>query len=158
MMASAGKRVDRAVSVQADGVRSPVATERLAELARRTLGALRVSRAMVSVTLVNSRTMAALNRQHLGHRGATDVITFALGADPAGVIVADIYICPDVAREQAKRHRVGVREELARLVVHGTLHACGWDHPTDDARTTSPMWKRQEALLRRFWIAASPAT
>jgi probable rRNA maturation factor len=157
-MAIATKRADRAVSVQADGVRSPVAGERLAELARRSLGALRVSRAMLSITLVTPRAMAALNREHLGHRGATDVITFALGADPAGVIVADIYICPDIARAQAKRHGVGVREEIARLVIHGTLHACGWDHPTDDGRMTSPMWQRQEALLRRFWHTATPAT
>jgi probable rRNA maturation factor len=147
---------DRAVAVQTDGVRSPVAGERLAELARRSLGALRVPRAMLSFTLVSPRTMARLNREHLGHRGPTDVITFALGQDPSGVVVADVYICPDVAREQAKRHGVGVREELARLVVHGTLHACGWDHPIDESRTTSPMWRRQEQLLRRFWLTASP--
>lgn len=155
-MTTNATKIERAVAVQSDGVRSPVATERLADLARSALGALKVRRAMLSFTLVSARTMAALNKRHLGHRGPTDVITFALGADPSGVIVADVYICPDVAREQAKRHRVGVREEMARLVVHGTLHACGFDHPVDDSRTTSPMWKRQEALLRRFWKPASP--
>lgn len=142
----------RAVAVQADGVRSPVATERLAELARAVLTALKVRNAMLSVTLVNERTIARLNRAHLGHRGATDVITFALGADPSGVIVADIYVCVPVARLQAAAHRVGVREEVARLVIHGTLHACGWEHPEDEERTTSAMWKRQERLLERFWI------
>jgi probable rRNA maturation factor len=146
---------DRAVAVQSDGVRSPVAAERLAELARRSLGALRVQRAMLSFTLVSSRAMARLNREHLGHAGPTDVITFALGQDPSGVVVADIYICPDVAREQAKRHGVGVREEIARLIIHGTLHACGWEHPVDESRTSSPMWRRQEQLLRRFWLTAS---
>lgn len=147
---------ERAVSVQTDGVRSAVATARLAELSRRVLGALRVKRAMLSITLVSARTMARLNRAHLGHRGPTDVITFALGADASGMVLADIYICPDVAREQARAHRVGLREELARLVVHGTLHACGWEHPEHDERTTSPMWRRQEQLLERFWISPSP--
>ncbi len=99
--------------------------------------------------------MARLNREHLGHRGPTDVITFALGSDPSGSVLADIYICPDVARVQARAHGVGVREELARLVVHGTLHACGWDHPVDASRTTSPMWRRQEQLLSRFWSSPS---
>lgn len=139
-------------------MRAPVAVARLSALSRDVLRALRVPRAMLSITLVSSRVMAKLNREHLQHRGPTDVITFALGTDPSGVIVADIYICPDVAREQARAHGVGVREEIARLVVHGTLHACGWEHPEDESRTTSPMWRRQEQLLRRFWIASSPRT
>lgn len=112
---------------------------------------------MLSITLVSARTMARLNQQHLGHRGPTDVITFALGDDGSGTLVADIYICPDVARVQAREWRVGVREELARLVVHGTLHACGWDHPEDGARESSPMWKRQERLLSR-WLSSSART
>jgi probable rRNA maturation factor len=146
----------RAVSVQADGVRSPVATDRLAALARSVLQSLKVRHALISITLVDTRPMATLNRRHLGHRGPTDVITFAFGADPSGVIVADVYICLPVAREQARAHRVGVREEVARLVVHGTLHACGFEHPENDDRTTSPMWKRQERLLERYWITQAP--
>lgn len=142
-----------AVDVALDGVRTPVATARLAELARRVLVAEDVPRAMISITLVSSRTMAGLNRRHLGHKGATDVITFALGADGSGALIADIYICPDVARRQAAEWGVGVREELARLVVHGMLHACGWEHPTDAEREGSAMWKRQELLLRR-WLKA----
>ena len=145
----------RAVSVQSDGVRVPVSTDRLIELSHRVLGALKVPRALISVTFVSARTSGALNRRHLGHRGPTDVITFALGADPAGTVIADIYICPDVARRQAKEFGVGVREEIARLVVHGMLHACGWEHPEGEERTTSPMWRRQEQLLQRFWITPS---
>jgi probable rRNA maturation factor len=148
---------ERVVSVQCDGVRSPVAVARLHELAVRVLGALRVKHAMVSITLVSARAMARLNRTHLGHRGPTDVITFPLGQAAGGAVLADIYICPDVARAQAKVYGVGVREELARLVVHGTLHACGWDHPIDDARTVSPMWRRQEQLLQRFWFSIPTA-
>ncbi len=145
----------RAVSVQADGVRVPVAADRLVELARNVLRALKVPRAMFSVTFVSSRASATLNRRHLGHRGPTDVITFALGADPAGTVIADIYISPDVARLQATEFGVGVREEIARLVVHGVLHACGWEHPEGEERITSPMWRRQEQLLHRFWITPS---
>lgn len=147
------RATERAVDVQADGVRSPVALSRLAELSRNVLGALRVPRAMLSITLVSSRTMARLNREHLGHRGPTDVITFALAGTPEQGVLADIYICPDVARTHAAQHRIGIREEIARLVVHGTMHACGWDHPVDESRTTSPMWRRQERLVERFWTS-----
>jgi probable rRNA maturation factor len=44
---------------------------------------------------------------------------------------------------------VGIREELVRLVVHGVLHALGHDHPEGEARLRSPMWLRQEALVKR---------
>jgi probable rRNA maturation factor len=110
---------------------------------------------MLSITMVSSRDMARLNREHLGHRGATDVITFALGDDGSGVLVADIYICPDVARKQAAEWNVGVRDEIARLVVHGVLHSCGWDHPVDETREGSPMWQRQERLLSRWRTSRS---
>ncbi|MEO7520983.1 MAG: rRNA maturation RNase YbeY [Gemmatimonas sp.] len=142
----------RAVSVQTDGVRTPVATARLSELARGVLAAIRVKHAMLSITLVSARAIAILNRRHLGHAGPTDVLTFAFGENPQGVVVADVYICVPVARSQARAHGVGVREEMARLVVHGTLHACGWSHPDGDERLASPMWKRQERLLQRLWI------
>jgi probable rRNA maturation factor len=150
--ARAPRAEPRAVAVEADGVRLPVAASRLADLSRQVLKACKVPRAMLSITCVDTRTMATLNRRHLGHRGPTDVITFALGAAPDGAVIGDIYICPDVARLQAREHGVGVREELARLVVHATLHACGWEHPEDEGRMTSPMWRRQEQLLQRFWI------
>lgn len=139
-----------AVHVSLDAVRTPVAARRLEALARFVLRAEQVPRAMLSITLLSSRAMARLNREHLGHRGATDVITFALGDDGSGVLVADMYICPDVARAQAAEWKVGVRDELLRLVVHGTLHACGWDHPVDAGREGSPMWQRQERLLARW--------
>jgi probable rRNA maturation factor len=144
-----------AIAVSADGLRVPVASARVAELARDVLRALKVRRAMVSVTFLGTRAMASLNRRHLGHAGATDVITFALGESPDGAVIGDIYICPEVARRQAAEHGVGVREEVARLVVHGLLHTCGWEHPEDAGRMTSPMWRRQEQLLHRFWITPS---
>jgi probable rRNA maturation factor len=136
------------VSVQSEGVRSPVARQRLARAAELVLRAERTSTALLSVTLVSARGIAALNRRHLGHRGPTDVISFGF-RDPQGAVIGDIYVCPEVAAQNAKAHGVGVREELVRLVVHGTLHVLGHDHPVGDARTRSPMWKRQERLVAK---------
>ena len=100
--------------------------------------------------------MAALNRKHLGRSGATDVIAFGLSrADKRTPVIGDIYIAPDVARAQAREHGAGVREEIARLAVHGTLHVLGHDHPDGGERTASRMWQRQEALLARSLRQAS---
>lgn len=135
------------VGVACEGLRAPIAAHRLADAARRVLRAEGVRAALVSVTLVSPSAMARLNRRHLGHAGVTDVISFGFAPTPGAGVVGDIYVCPDVARANARAAGCGVREELLRLVVHGTLHVLGWDHPEDRARQASPMWRRQEALL-----------
>jgi len=89
-----------------------------------------------------------MNRLHLGHAGPTDVISFGF-RDPAGAVIGDVYICPEIASANAKLHGVPVREELMRLVVHGALHVLGHEHPEGESRMRSPMWKRQERLLAR---------
>jgi probable rRNA maturation factor len=139
-----------AVHVSTDGVRLPLARARVIEIAKRALASEGVGEAMVSITFLETRAMAALNRKHLGHRGATDVISFAFG-EPGrrGPVIGDIYIAPEVARANARRHDAGIREELARLVVHGVLHVLGYDHADDESRVTSPMWRRQERILAR---------
>lgn len=135
------------VGVACEGLRAPIAAHRLADAARRVLRAEGVRAALLSITLVSPSAMARLNRRHLGHAGATDVISFGFAPTPGAGVVGDVYICPDVARANARAARCGVREELLRLVVHGTLHVLGWDHPEDRAREASPMWRRQEVLL-----------
>ncbi len=137
------------VDVMADGVRVGVGRDVLADLARAVLTAERAREALVSIALVRDAAIARINREHLRHAGPTDVIAFAFRDGPR--LVGDIYIAPGVARRNARAYGVGVREELARLVVHGTLHVLGWDHPSGDARLASPMWQRQERLLARLW-------
>lgn len=137
------------VSVQAEGVRSPVSRAKLAEAGARVLKAQKASAALLSITLLSKRGIAAMNKRHLGHAGPTDVISFGF-RDPAGAVIGDVYVCPEVAAENAKRHGVRVREELLRLVVHGTLHVLGHDHPEGESRTGSPMWRTQERLLARI--------
>jgi probable rRNA maturation factor len=142
------------VDVATEGVRIPVARDHVASLAERVLRAERVRDATVSVAFVTDRRIAALNREHLGHRGPTDVISF--GFEPFGraaQVVGDVYIAPSVARKNARRHGRSIREELLRLVVHGVLHVVGHDHPEGDSRYRSPMWKRQEQLLRTLGAA-----
>lgn len=139
------------VAVVAEGARVPLGASRVRALAQDVLRAERISDALISIAFVSPRAMSRLNHAHLGRRGPTDVIAFAF--DHSGrraALVGDIYIAPDVARRSARDHGVGVREEVARLVIHGLLHVTGHDHPEGGDRTTSPMWRRQERLLRRF--------
>jgi probable rRNA maturation factor len=139
------------VAVALERVRIALSRERVADVARKVLRAEGVPHALLSITFVSRRAITALNKRHLRRDRPTDVIAFGLGEQGRhGPIVGDVYISPDAARESARANGIGVREEIIRLVVHGTLHALGHDHPETEARTASPMWKRQEQLVKRL--------
>ena len=104
--------------------------------------------AALSVTFLPASRMRALNRRSLGDDRTTDVIAFPLVHD--GALAGDIYVCATVARRAARAHGIIEREELLRLVVHGTLHILGYDHPAGRGRTASSMWRRQERYVRRL--------
>ncbi len=156
-------------------VASPETAAATGRLARAVLRAEGVSRASVSVALVGRRRIRSLNAAHLRRNRDTDVIAFAMmggtgarghggtgktGARPPlaprrlapGLVVGDVYVCVPVAAAQARRFQTTAREEVRRLVVHGLLHVLGYDHPSDAGRTTGPMWRRQERLLRRLAV------
>jgi probable rRNA maturation factor len=143
------------VYVCAQDVRVALAATRVEAIARATLASERVRDAMLSITFVTNAAIARLNAKHLGHRGTTDVISFGFrGSGTHAPVVGDIYIAPAIARANALDHGVPVREEVARLVVHGTLHVLGYEHPEAASRTSSPMWKRQERVLARVLASA----
>ena len=104
----------------------------------------RAGDAAVSVTFVSGVRMRALNRRTFGRDALTDVIAF--GLPHAGRIGGDVYVCPAAAA----RAPAPLEQELVRLLVHGTLHVLGYDHPLGPGRTRSAMWRRQEGYVRRF--------
>jgi len=137
-----------AVDISSSVRRLNLSRQRIREAAIATLKAERVGEAMLSITFVGRAAISKLNRRYLGHEGPTDVISFGLGRiGKKGAVLGDIYVCAEVARENARRQGVSAGEELLRLVIHGTLHVMGRDHPSGKTRTSSPMWRRQERIL-----------
>lgn len=102
----------------------------------------------VDITLLSAAAMRRVNRRATGHRGLTDVIAYAL-PQPDGRVLGDVYISPAAAANAAE-NGAGLREELVRLAVHGTLHVLGFDHPEGAGRTRSRMWRLQERYVRRL--------
>ena len=104
----------------------------------------------LNLLFVDEAAMAALNQDHMGHEGPTDVLSFPIdgpGAGPDGLL-GDVVVCPAVARRNAPDHAGTFEDEVALLVVHGVLHVLGHDHAeTDEAAT---MRAREVAHLERF--------
>jgi probable rRNA maturation factor len=94
----------------------------LERAARAALAAAGVEDGHVAVELVDAERIAALNREHRGTDGPTDVLSFPLdGAEksPGPRELGDVVICPEHT------------EDLSEAVVHGVLHLCGYDHEAD---------------------------
>ncbi|MBI4432433.1 MAG: rRNA maturation RNase YbeY [Candidatus Omnitrophica bacterium] len=97
----------------------------------------------IGVNLVNDRQIRAINKRYLNHDYATDVIAFGYG-DKLG----DIVVSKDTARRMAGELKIAYKEELARYIVHGTLHLLGYDDRKESDRKR--MHERQERFLGRL--------
>ena len=83
--------------------------------------------------LVPKTRMAEVNYEFLKHEGPTDVITFDLAEDPERVVfLAEIYICPAVAKDHAAEFETTWQDELLRYHVHALLHLQGYDDLTPE--------------------------
>jgi probable rRNA maturation factor len=143
--------VSAIVGVSTNGVRVPLSRARASRIARAVLRSERVRHALLSITFVSDAGIRSLNRRHLRRSGVTDVLAFGFRRAARGEpIVGDVYIAPAVARASARANDVSVREELVRLIVHGTLHVLGYDHPEGATRTRSAMWRKQERLVKQL--------
>jgi probable rRNA maturation factor len=99
----------------------------------------------LTLTFVAADEMAALNAEHMGADGPTDVLSFPLDAELepgesaplvptewGPLLLGDVVVCPDVAVANAPTHAGTLDDELALLVVHGVLHVIGHDHAEPD--------------------------
>ncbi|MEZ5359915.1 MAG: rRNA maturation RNase YbeY [Candidatus Zixiibacteriota bacterium] len=80
----------------------------------------------VNIIFADDTKLAELNQQYRYKEGPTDVLSFP--ADPDLETLGDIFISIDTAKRQAQDYDATLDEEILRLVCHGTLHLCGYDH------------------------------
>jgi probable rRNA maturation factor len=106
--------------------------------------------AEITVRIVDAEEGQALNRDYRHKDYATNVLTFDYAAEP--VVMADLVLCaPVVAREAAEQGKT-LADHYAHLLVHGTLHAQGWDHETSDA-DAQEMEAQEVAILAGLGVA-----
>jgi probable rRNA maturation factor len=144
------------VGVASQRTRVPIARERVASVARAVLRSEGVGDALLSITFVSNAAIRRLNGKHFRRVALTDVISFGFRKTGRNTpVVGDVYIAPEVARASARANGITLREEIVRLIVHGTLHVLGYDHPDTQTRTRSTMWRKQERLVKRLSTKAA---
>jgi probable rRNA maturation factor len=88
------------------------------------------SDAEITVRIVDAEEGQALNRDYRQKDYATNVLTFDYRAGP--VVTADLVLCAPVVAQEAKANKKTLAAHYAHLLVHGTLHAQGYDHETGE--------------------------
>ena len=105
--------------------------------------------AEITVRIVNAAEGQALNHSYREKDYATNVLTFDYAQAP--VVIADIVLCAPVVAEEAKAQGKTLQAHYAHLLVHGTLHAQGWDHETS-AKESQEMEAYEADILAELGI------
>ncbi|MDE2566961.1 MAG: rRNA maturation RNase YbeY [Burkholderiales bacterium] len=144
---SANTLVHVGYAVPRAGVPSAASFRRWVEAALR--GAKRRRATELSIRLVDADEGRALNRDWRGRDYATNVLTFDYEHAPQ--VVADLVLCAPVVEAEARAQGLALADHYAHLLVHGTLHAQGYDHEAE--AEAQAMEARESAILRGLGLA-----
>jgi probable rRNA maturation factor len=98
------------------------------------------------VRIVDAAEGQALNRDYRQKDYATNVLTFDYTQEP--IVTADLVLCAPVVAVEAKEQGKTLEEHYAHLLVHGALHAQGWDHDEDE--DAQVMELRESEIMARL--------
>jgi len=106
----------------------------------------------VSVNLVGEKKIQELNKKYRHKNKPTDVLSFPLNSIfhiPYSIPqdIGDVFVCLSIAKNDAKRENITIKEKLAQLTVHGFLHLLGYEHPDDEV--SGPRLKRRGEKSKR---------
>jgi probable rRNA maturation factor len=105
--------------------------------------------AEITVRIVDAEEGRALNHSYRKKDYATNVLTFDYAQEP--VVAADLVLCAPVIAKEARENGKTLRAHYAHLLVHGALHAQGWDHETSE-QDADAMEAREVQILAGLGI------
>jgi len=107
------------------------------------------SDAELTVRIVDATEGRSLNRDYRKKDYATNVLTFDYAQEP--IVSADLVLCAPVVAQEAKEQHKTLEEHYAHLLIHGALHAQGWDHALDE--DAQVMELRESEIMARLGFA-----
>ena len=106
--------------------------------------------AEITVRIVDAEEGRQLNNDYRRKDYATNVLTFDYTQEP--LVTADLVLCAPVIEREAKEQNKSLEEHYAHMLVHGALHAQGWDHETS-AADADEMEAYETAILQELGFA-----
>ena len=106
--------------------------------------------AEITVRIVDTEEGQALNREYRQKDYATNVLTFDYQQEPT--VLADLVLCAPVVAREAQEQNKSLQEHYAHLLVHGALHAQGWDHETSE-QDAEEMEAYETAIMQELGFA-----
>jgi probable rRNA maturation factor len=128
----------------------PADRRKLQKLVRAVCRRFGVSRARISIGIVDDAEIAVLNRRFLNHEGTTDCLSFDLSdeTEPGGRKVFDLIVNGELALREAARRGHEAEAELALYITHGLLHDLGFDDAT--AAQARRMHRTEDEILEHL--------
>lgn len=105
--------------------------------------------AEMTVRIVGEAEARALNQGYRGKDYATNILTFAYAGPPE--LAADLVLCAPVVAAEARLQGKTLARHYMHLLVHGALHAQGWDHEQDEAQAEAMEAREAQILQRLGW-------
>jgi len=105
----------------------------------------------ISIVMCSDKLLLETNQKYLNHDYYTDIITFDYTEE--GKISGDLMISYERVKENAKKEKVGVQDELRRVMAHGVLHLLGFKDKSE--REAAEMRAQEDAALDLFHVEHS---
>ena len=100
----------------------------------------------VSLAFVDKEEIRKVNKKFRKKNRATDVLSFLLNEKQC---LGEIIICPEIIKENAKKYKIPIKEEMMKVFIHGILHLCGYDHEKSE-KEAKIMENKQNIYLSKI--------
>ena len=118
-------------------------SRKILKLIEKVIGEYRKPSGSLSFILLSDEELSKINKEFLQHNYFTDVIAFDYSN--SDILDGEIYLSLDTIKINAFNYKVSLRNELIRVMIHGTLHLCGFNDSTENE-------KERMRMLENEWI------
>jgi probable rRNA maturation factor len=127
-----------------DGIKYRLRSSRkILKLIEKVIREYRKPSGSLSFILLSDEELIKINKEFLQHNYSTDVIAFDYSNND--ILDGEIYLSLETIKNNSLNYKVSLRNELIRVMIHGTLHLCGFNDYTDDE-------KERMRILENEWI------